>query len=137
MRVNLLPLKLPWKSVEVGLLPWKFSWKLVEVDLLTWKLVEASMVVHGSFHCRWKWKLPLLPSMAASMNIFRGSFHCFHQLHLPLIYSMEASMSFHIPLHTSIYFHEYHKLPPVSRRLTLALTLNRSYLHGIDGSTWK
>ena len=29
----------------------------------------------GSFHCRWKWKLPLLPSIATSTNIFRGSFH--------------------------------------------------------------
>ena len=40
------------------------------------------MEVSGSFNvstckflCRWKWKLPLLPSMAASTNIFRGSFH--------------------------------------------------------------
>ena len=38
-----------------------------------------------------------------------GSFHCFHQLHLTRIKCLEASMSFHIPLHTSIYFHEYHK----------------------------
>ena len=121
--------------------------KLVQVDLLPWKLVKASMEVRGIFYCRWKWKLPLLPSMAASMNIFRGSFHCFHQLHLPLIYSMEASMSFHIPLHTSIYFHEYHKLPAASTRrnltltLTRALTLSWSYLHGSwrsnsPGSWW-
>ena len=34
------------------------------------------MEVHGSFHCRWKWKLPLLlPSIAASTNTFRGRFH--------------------------------------------------------------
>ena len=65
-------------SMEVGgriLLQWKFPWKLVEVESLPWKLVEASMEVHGSFHCRWRWKLPLLPSIAASTNIFRGSFY--------------------------------------------------------------
>ena len=75
MEVNLFPWKLRWKSVEVGLLPWKFPWKLVEVDILPWKLVEASMEVQGSFHLRWKWKPPLLPSIAASTNMFRGSFH--------------------------------------------------------------
>ena len=75
MEAILLPWKLPWKSVSVDLLSWKFPWKLVGVDLLPCKLVEASMEIHGSFHCRWKWKLPLLPSIAASTNIFRGSFH--------------------------------------------------------------
>ena len=59
------------KLVEVDLLPWK----LVEVDLLPRKLVEASMETDGSFHCRWKRKLPLFPSITASTNIFRGSFH--------------------------------------------------------------
>ena len=47
-----------------------------------------------------------------------GSFHCFHQLQLPRIYSMEASMRFHIPLQTSTYFTEYHKLPAACTRLT-------------------
>ena len=51
------------------------SWTLVEVYSFPCKLVEASMEVHESFHCRWKWKLPLLPSIAASTNIFRGNFH--------------------------------------------------------------
>ena len=60
-------------SMEVNSRPWKFP--SIEVDLLPWKLVEASMEVSGSFHCWWKWKLPLLPSIAASTKIFRGSFH--------------------------------------------------------------
>ena len=65
------------------------------------------MEVSGSFNvstckflCRWKWKLPLLPSMAASTNIFRGSFH-----ELP---------------YTPIYFYlpsRVHKLPAASTRL--------------------
>ena len=41
-------------------------------------------------------------------------FHWFNQLQLPRIYSVEAFMRFYIPLHTSIYFHEYHKLPAAS-----------------------
>ena len=49
--------------------------KFEEVDLLHWKLVEASVEVHGSFCCRWKWKLRLLPSIAASTNVFRRIFH--------------------------------------------------------------
>ena len=64
-------------SIEVG--GSRFTsmdpWKLVGVGLLPWKLVEASMEVDGSFHCRWKWKLPLLPSIAASTNILAESFH--------------------------------------------------------------
>ena len=35
---------------------------------------------------------------------------------------------FHIPLHTSTYLHEHHKLLDASTRLTLALTLSCSYL---------
>ena len=51
-------------------------WKqLVEVNLLPWKLVDSCMQVHGSFRCRWKWKLPFLPSVEVSTNVFRGSFH--------------------------------------------------------------
>lgn len=61
------------------------------------KLVEASIETH------------------ASSTVGRGgSFHCFHQL--PRIYPVEASMSFHIPLQTSAYFHEYQKLPATSTR---------------------
>ena len=98
--------------MEVNLFPSKYPCKLVEVNLLSWKLVEASMKVHGSFHCQWKWKLPLLPSIAAS--------------------TMEDSMSFHITLRTSVYIHEYRELPAASTRLTLTLTLTLSwsYLHG-------
>ena len=53
----------------------KHPWKSVEVDLLPWKLVEASMEMHRSFHSRWKWNHPWLPSNAASTNIFRESFY--------------------------------------------------------------
>ena len=37
--------------------------------------MEASMEIYGSFHGRWNWKLPLLTSIVASMNLFRGSCH--------------------------------------------------------------
>ena len=57
------------------------------VDLLPWKLVEAEV-----------------------------SINYFHQLQLPRPYSVEASKSFHTPLHTSIYFYEFHKLPVASIR---------------------
>ena len=108
--------------MEVDSLPYEFPWKLV----------EASMEVHGSFHCRWKWKLPLLPSIAASTNIFRGNFH-----DLP---------------YTPTYFH---LLPRVSQtsscsfksnstlNATLTPTPSLSYLHGIrptsnyHGRRWK
>ena len=43
--------------------------------VLPWSLVEASMEIHGSFYCRWRWKLALLPSTAVSTVIFRGGFH--------------------------------------------------------------
>ena len=72
--IDLLP---PWK-LEVGggsRFTRKFPWKLVEVDLLPWSLVEASMEIHGIVYCRWKWNLPLLPSIAASTKKIRGSFH--------------------------------------------------------------
>ena len=61
-------------SMEVG---WNrfTSMEVRGIDLLPWKLVEASMEIHGNFHCRWKWKFPLLPSIASSTNICRGSFH--------------------------------------------------------------
>ena len=51
--------------------------------LLPWKLVEAPMEVDGSFHLRWKWKLPFLPSIAASTTIFDGTFHelSYHTIH--------------------------------------------------------
>ena len=78
-----------------------------EVDLLPWKLSDASMEVHGS-----------------------GSFHRFHQVQLQGIYSVTTSTSVLIPLHTSTYFHECHKLPAASTSisLTLTLTLGGSYL---------
>ena len=74
MAANALPRKLPWKSVKVDSVPWKFPWKFVEADLFPCKLVEASMEIHGSFYRGWKWKLPLLQSIAASTNMFCGSF---------------------------------------------------------------
>ena len=107
MEVNLLPSKLPSKSLEECLLPRKFPWKLVEVYLLPWKLVEASIEVHGSFHTRWKGKLPLLPSIAASTNVPRGSFHELPYtptyLHL-LSRVLETSSCFH--KQTSSCFHK-------------------------------
>ena len=83
----------------------------------------SSMEVSGSFH-RNTCKLPLSVEVEAS--------HCFRQLPLARMHSVEASMSFHIPLHTSIYFHEYHKLPaaPTTLAPTLILTLSKSHLHG-------
>ena len=81
-----------------------------------------------------------------------GSFYCFHQLQLPQIFCVEAYMRFHIPLHTSTYFHEYHKLPAASTRLALGSVDFRSsffrgvfhqrpwkpiYIHGsFHGSRW-
>ena len=119
--------------MEVGVLPRKFLWKLEEVDVLPWTFVESFMEVHGSFHCRWKGKLPLLPSVAAATNIFRGSFH-----ELP-----------YTPTYLT-YFHEYDKPPAASTKLTLTLTLTLSWscFYGswptsnlgtmeVDGSTWK
>ena len=46
----------------------------MELDLFPWKF-EASVEVDGSCHCRWEWKLPLLPSAAASTTIFGETFH--------------------------------------------------------------
>ena len=107
MQVDILPWSLPWKLMEVNLLPLKW----VEVNLLPWTSTEASTIGES------------------------GSLHCCHQLQLPRIYSVEASMSFHIPLHTSTYFHEYHKLPAASTRLPIGPTDFRSiYFHG---SWWK
>ena len=98
----------------------KFPWKLVEVDLLPWTLVEASMKIHGSFHCRWNLELPLLSAFAASTIIFRGSFHelshtrtCFHLLpryHKPLAPS--ARLAKEPTDFRSIYVHRrFHQLP--------------------------
>ena len=56
-------------------LGWKLPWKSVEVEAIPWTLVEASNEVHRSFPCRSKWKLLLLPSIAASSNIFLTSSH--------------------------------------------------------------
>ena len=53
----------------------KFLRKMVEVHVIPWNLVEASLEVHRGFRCRWKWKLPLLLSIAASTDIVRASFH--------------------------------------------------------------
>ena len=75
---DLLPWKFPpltWKSVEEYLLPCKFPCKLVKAYLLPWKLVEASMEIDVTFHCRWIWKLPPLPSVALNTNPIRRSFH--------------------------------------------------------------
>ena len=57
-----LSIENPMDSVE-DLLPWKCTWKLVQVDLSSRVLVEASMEIHGIFHCRWKWKLPFVASI--------------------------------------------------------------------------
>ena len=97
--------------------------KLVQVDLLPWKLVKASMEVRGIFYCRWKWKLPLLPSLAASTNIFRGSFH--ELPYIPTYFHLLPSW-FH---KTSIRVHRgrFHQLPWKS-----------IYFHGsFHGSRWK
>ena len=82
--------------MEVDLLPWTFPWKLVELDLLAQKLVEAFLKMH------------IVSTVGGS-----GSFD---QLQLLRVDSVEASNAFYIPLHTSTYFHEYHKLPGVSTR---------------------
>ena len=90
-------------------------WTMVDVDLLPWKVVKALMELDGSFRCRWKWKIPLLPSIVASTNK----------------YSVEASMSFLIPLHTATYFHEYRKLPDASTRLSQgSIGFCSIYFHG-------
>ena len=101
------------------------SMELGEEYLLPWKLLNS-----GSFHgSTWifplsmeleaslasiNWKLPLLPSIEASTNIFHGSFH-------------ELS-------HTPTYFNLYPRVSQTSScfstRLTLTLTLSWSYLHG-------
>ena len=60
-------------SMEVGrsrFASMEIPCKLVEVDLLPWKLVEAFMEIHGKFHCRWKWKLPLLPRVLLTPRCF-------------------------------------------------------------------
>ena len=78
MEVNLLPPTSMEASMEVGgrrFTSMYISLEVGEVDALSCKSVEASMEEHGSFHCRWKCKLPLLPSNAAFTNIFRGRFH--------------------------------------------------------------
>ena len=62
---QLTPMETSIKSVQEHLLPWKFRWKSVKV----------SVQIHRSFHDGWKWKLPLLPSIAASTKICRVSFH--------------------------------------------------------------
>ena len=54
-------------------------------------------------------------------------------------------MSFHIPLHTSTYFHEYHKLVAASKKLPLILTKTLSWFYLLGnwptakshGSGWK
>ena len=84
------PYVLPWTfllssqevSIEVNFLPWTLaetSRTYMEVsgsfDEKKRTLVEVSTEVLRSFHYQWKWKLPLLPSIAASTNIFHGSFH--------------------------------------------------------------
>ena len=61
-------------SMEVG---WNrfTSMEVRGIDLLPWKLVEASMEIDVTFHCRWIWKLPPLPSVALNTNPIRRSFH--------------------------------------------------------------
>ena len=83
--IHQLLYKLPWKSIEDYLVSRTFPWELVEVDLIPWKSMEGSMEVHGRIHWRWKYNLPLPPSIPAST-----------------IYSVEASINSHIPLHQSI-----------------------------------
>ena len=51
----------------IVLISWIFPWKFY--------CVQASMEVDGGLYSGWKWKLPLLPSIGASTNIFRGGFH--------------------------------------------------------------
>ena len=76
----------------------------------------------GSFHCWWKWKLPLFPSMGASTTIFGGSFH-----ELPR-YSI---LSDRLPPNSN-HFHEFRKLPVVSiwlRVHRLPYKLPRASMH--------
>ena len=110
MQVSLLRWKFPWKSVEVDLLRNSMEIPMEvggTVGLLPWKLVKASIEVHGSFRCRWKLNLPLLPSIAPSTNIFRGSFH--ELPHTPTYFYLTQ-----IP-QTSSFFHKtsirVHRLP--------------------------
>ena len=100
-------------SMEYLLRP-QFPWKLVEVGVLPWKLEEAFREIHRSFHSRWTWKLPLLPSM-----------------HLPEIYiPWKLTWASIYPYITSI-FHEYHKFPAPSTRLPSGSTDFRMiYFHG-------
>ena len=89
------------------------------------------MEMHGSLHCRWKWKLLLFPSTAASVNIFRGS--CRELPYTPTY--------FHLPRvsQTSSYFHKtsirvyrppFHllpwKFPPTSMETSIEVNLLRS-----------
>ena len=97
--VDLLTWKLPLTSdsMEVNFLPRKIS---MEMGASRFTSMQAS----GSFHGN--------STVGGS-----GSFHCFHQLQPPPISSMEGSTSFHIPLHTSTYFHQYHEPPAASTRV--------------------
>ena len=46
-----------------------------------------------------------------------GSFHYFHQLKLPRPCSVEASTTFHLPVCTSAYFHEFRRIRVASPRV--------------------
>ena len=96
----------------------------------------TSMEVSGSCHGN-TWMFPLSVGVDASIASINCSLY---------EYSVDASVSFHTPLCASTCFHEYHKLPAASTRLTLTLTLIWSYLQeagvlptslGAHESTWK
>ena len=132
MKVNLLPWKLPYKLVEVHLLTWKFPCKLVEVELPPWILMEASMQVHGSFHCRWQLKVPLFPSIAACTNIFSGNF--------PKLPSTPAN--FHLLpriSQTSSFFDKTKPHPSLNLKLELLPWTPADFPFSclVDGSVWR
>lgn len=84
-------------------------------DLTPWKYIFYLHVSSFSFHGS-AWELPLLlVEVDYSTN--------FHHLKLPKrrsvepAKSLEATKSFHNPLSTSTYFHEFPKLPSTSTRV--------------------
>ena len=84
------------------------SMELGEEYLLPWKLLNS-----GSFHGS-TWIFPLSMELEASLASINWKLPLLPSIEDPRTYSMEASMSFHIPLHTSTYIREYHKLPAAS-----------------------
>lgn len=96
IEVNMLPSKLPWKSLGKCLIAWKYPRKLMEEPLFPCKLVEVP------------WIYMDVTSIACG---FPGN------------YSVDASLSFHSPHSTYTYLPEYPMFPAASTRLTPTQTL--------------